>query len=147
MEGTMTLGPLEYTVIGFNRPDFSGRIVPEIQRVVEKKIIRLVDVVFVQKTADGEIDIVELDESDDPRFAGFAGLLEDRMGLLSPEDVATLAESLPVDSAALILLFEHRWAVAIKEALADAGGFLVARETISPEALEMLNAELDEASA
>ena len=141
----MTLGPLEYTVIGFDRPDFTGRIIEEIERVVEKKIIRLVDVVFVQKDAAGEIDVVELDESDDPRFAGFAGLLADRMGLLTPEDVATLAVSLPPDSAALILLFEHRWAVRIKEALADAGGFLVARETIAPEALEMLNAELESA--
>jgi len=142
----MTLGPLEYLVIGFDRPTFKGAIAEEIEKVVEKRIIRLVDVVFVEKRANGEVDIVELDESDDPRFAGFAGLLEDRMGLLPPEDVAALAESLPPDSAALILLFEHRWAAKIKDAIAAAGGFLVARETIAPEALEMLNAELDAAS-
>jgi uncharacterized membrane protein len=143
----MTLGPLEYTVIGFDRPDFDGSIAEEIGKVVEKKIIRLVDVVFIQKTASGEVDIVEIDNVRDPRFANFAPLLEDTMGLLTPDDIATIGENLPADSAALILLFEHRWAVKIKEAIADAGGFLVARETIAPESLEMLNAELDAASA
>jgi hypothetical protein len=139
----MTLGPLEYTVIGFDRPDFDGSIAEEIGKVVEKKIIRLVDVVFVQKDAAGEVVVVEIDNVRDPRFANFAPLLEDTMSLLTPEDIATIGENLPVDSAALILLFEHRWAVKIKEAIVDAGGFLVARETISPESLEMLNAELD----
>ena len=143
----MTLGPLEYIVIGFDRPDFTGAIATEIEKVVEKRIIRLVDVVVAQKAADGDVTIIELDEGDDPHFAAFAGLLGDRMGLLTAEDIAGLAESLPADSAALVLLFEHRWAEHIKEAIVEAGGFLVARETIAPEALEVLNAELATASA
>ncbi len=52
----MTLGPLEYIVIGFDRPDFTGRIATEIEKVVEKRIIRLVDVVVAQKDADGNVD-------------------------------------------------------------------------------------------
>jgi uncharacterized membrane protein len=147
MEGFMTLGPLEYIVIGFDRPDFTGAIAKEIEKVVEKRIIRLVDVVVAQKDAAGDVQIVEIDNVRDPRFASFAPLLEDRMGLLTPEDVLTLAEGLPVDSAALIMLFEHRWAEKIKDAVAEAVGFLVARETVAPELLEALNAELDAASA
>ena len=139
----MRLGPLEYTVIGFDRPTFDGSIADEIGKVVEKRIIRLVDVVFVEKDAAGEVEIVEIDNVRDPRFAKFAPLLKDRMGFLPPEDVLALAEGLPKDSAALILLFEHRWAEHIKVAIAEAGGFLVARETIAPEALEMLNAEVE----
>lgn len=143
----MTLGPLEYTVIGFDRPTFDGSIAEEIGKVVEKKIIRLVDVVFVEKDAAGKVDIVEIDNVRDSRFASFAPLLQDRMGLLTPEDIATLAESLPSSSAALVLLFEHRWAEHIKDAIANANGFLVSREYIVPEALALLNAELDAASA
>ena len=139
----MTLGPLEYTVIGFDRPTFDGSIADEIAKVVEKRIIRLVDVVFVVKDAAGEIEIVEIDNVRDPRFANFAPLLKDRMGFLPPEDVLALAEGLPKDSAALILLFEHRWAEKIKGAIANANGFLVARDYISPESLEMLNAEVE----
>ncbi len=69
------------------------------------------------------------------------------MGLLTPEDIISLAEGLPVDSAALILLFEHRWAEKIKDAIVEAGGFLVARQTVAPELLAAVNAELEAASA
>jgi uncharacterized membrane protein len=143
----MTLGPLEYIVIGFDRPDFTGAIATEIEKVVEKRIIRLVDVVVAQKDVDGNVEIVEIDNVRDPKFASFAPLLEDRMGLLTPEDIVTLGEGLPNDSAALILLFEHRWAEKIKEAIIEAGGFLVARETVAPELLAAVNAEIEGASA
>jgi len=143
----MTLGPLEYTVIGFDGNRFNGEIAKEIEKVVEKKIIRLVDVVFILKDIDGEVTVVELDDKDDPRFAGFAPLMDDLMGLLTPEDIATIGERLPVNASALIVLFEHRWAERLKDAIAGAGGFLVSRETIAPEALEMLNAEINAASA
>ncbi len=139
----MTLGPLEYTVLGFEGNRFNGEIAKEIQKVVEKRIIRLVDVVMISKNIDGEVTVIELDNKDDPRFAGFAGLMDDLMGLMTPEDIASIGESLPDNTSALILLFEHRWAVKIKEAVDAAGGFLVSRDTISPEILELVNAELD----
>jgi len=44
-----------------------------------------------------------------------------------------------------VILFEHRWAVKLKVAMAAAGGFLVARETVAPEIMEMLNEELEAA--
>jgi uncharacterized membrane protein len=143
VEGFMTLGPLEYLVIGFDKPDFTGRIAEEVQKVIEKRIIRLVDVVAAEKDANGDVKIIEIDNVRDPKFASFAPLLEDRMGLLTEEDIIALEEGLPNDSAALIFLFEHRWAEKIKDAIAEAGGFLVARETVAPELLAALNAELE----
>jgi len=143
----VTLGPLEYTVIGFDQPDFKGEIAAEIKKVVDKRIIRLVDVVAIYKDALGKVDLIELDNADDPKFAPFAGLLEDRMGLLTPVDVAALAEGMPHNSAALALLFEHRWAENIKDAIGRAGGFLISRDYIVPEALAMLNEELEAEAA
>lgn len=139
----MTLGPLEYTVIGFDGNDFTGRIADEISRVVDSGTVALVDIVFITKDVDDSVVVVELDNHDDPRFAGFATLLEGLNGLLTPEDVDNIAGGLRGNSSALVLLFEHKWAVRLKEAIMDAGGFLVARETISPEALEMVNAEIE----
>ena len=49
----MTLGPLEYIVIGFDGNSFDGSIAREIEKVIDKKIIRLVDAVFVTRDADG----------------------------------------------------------------------------------------------
>jgi hypothetical protein len=139
----MTLGPLEYTVIGFEGNRFNGEIAHEISKVVEDGIVRLVDVLFITKNLDGEVTVVEVDNRDDPRFAGFAPLLNDLRGLLTEEDVVSIAEGIPANTSALALLFEHRWAEDLKDAIVSAGGFLVSRATVSPEILEQLNAELD----
>jgi uncharacterized membrane protein len=146
-EVTMTLGPLEYTVIGFEGNRFNGEIAKEIEKVVEKRIIRLVDVVFITKDIDGEVAVVEIDNKADPRFAGFAPMLQDLMGLLTPEDVVAIGDGLPKNTSALVLLFEHRWAEKIKDAMGAAGGFLISRNTIPPEVLELVNAELEAATA
>ena len=143
----MTLGPLEYIVIGFEGNRFDGSIAREIGKVVDKKIIRLVDAVFVGKNADGEAVILELDNEDDPRFAALQPLLADRMGLFTPEDLESIAMSLPPDTAGLALLFEHRWAEDIKDAMTEAGGFLVDRVVVPPEVLEEVAAEIEAASA
>ena len=139
----MTLGPLEYTVIGFEGNRFNGEIAREIGAVVNSGIIALVDVVFITKDIDGNPSAVELDNKDDPRFAGFTPMLDGLMGLLTPEDIDQIAADLPANTSALVLLFEHRWAVDIKRAIAGAGGFLISRQTIAPEVLELVNVELE----
>jgi hypothetical protein len=141
------LGPLECVVIGFDGARFDGAIAREIERVVENGTIRLVDIVFVGKDADGTARIVELDNKADPAFASFAGLLGDRMALLTPEDLEHVAAQLPPDTSGMALLFEHRWAEHIKEAMAAAGGFLVGRTVIAPEVLEAARQELEEHAA
>jgi hypothetical protein len=138
------LGPLEYIVIGFAGNKFDGSIAREIEKVVENKTIRLVDVVFVAKDSAGDVLILELDNKDDPRFAPFATLLGDRMALLTPEDLEHVAAELPADTSGMVMLFEHRWAEHIKEAMAAAGGFLVGRSVIPPEVLEALSSELED---
>ena len=57
------------------------------------------------------------------------------MGLFTPEDIASIGEGLPDNTSALALLFEHRWAERLKDAVAAAGGFLVSRDTVPPEDL------------
>ena len=143
----MVLGPLEYTIIGFEGNEFNGLIADEIARVVDQGIISLVDAVVITKDAAGDIALLEIDNKDDPRFAGFSGLLAGTAGLLTPEDIAVIAISIPERTTALVLLFEHRWAVRVKQAIQGAGGFLISRTTISPEALELVNAELEAETA
>ena len=113
----MTLGPLDYTVIGFAHNNFDGSIAREIGKVVDAGIVRIVDVVFVTKDEGGKVDVVELDNIADTHFAGFAPLIADRMGLLTPEDIAAIADGLPTDTSALIILWENKWAEKIKAAI------------------------------
>jgi len=139
----MTLGPLEYTVIGFEGNRFNGEIARELAAVVDSGVIALVDLVFVTKDIDGNVAVLEVDNKEDPRFADFAPLLQGLSGLLTGEDVLKIGEGLAANQSALVVMFEHRWAVRVKKAIIGAGGVLVARELVSPESLEMLNAELD----
>jgi hypothetical protein len=111
--------------------------------VVENDTIRLIDVVIVAGDATGSSAIVELDNKDDPRFAPFAALLGGRMALLTPEDREYLAAQLPPDTTGLVMLFEHRWAEQIKDAIAEAGGRLVGRSVVPPEVLAALSDELE----
>jgi hypothetical protein len=141
----MTLGPLEYTVVGFEGNNFDGSIADELARVVESGVISVVDLVFVGKGEDGHTRIVELDNKEDPRFDAFAPMLQGLTGLLTEEDIEEIAADLDPNTSALVIMFEHRWAVRLKEAMINAGGFLVARETIPPESLELLNAEIEAA--
>jgi len=143
----MTLGPLEYTVIGFRKGTFDGSIAREIGKVVDQNIIRIVDIVFIDTDAQGNTVVLEIDAKEDPAFEAFAPILQNRMGLFTPEDIETLGESLPPETSALAILFEHRWAEDVKDAIANAGGFLVARAVIPPEVLEEVSAELEASSA
>jgi hypothetical protein len=139
----LTLGPLEYLVIGFNGNHFDGSIAHEIGKVVESRTIRIVDLVFIHRDDTGKALIAELDAKSDPRFASFAGLLGDTMGLFTPEDLEVVAASMPDNTSALVVLFEHHWAVDVKVALEAAGGFLISRSVIPPEVLEEIQAELE----
>jgi hypothetical protein len=139
----LTLGPLEYLVIGFNGNHFDGSIAREIGKVVESRTIRIVDLVFIHRDDTGKALIAELDAKSDPRFASFAGLLGDTMGLFTPEDLEVVAASMPDNTSALVVLFEHHWAVDVKVALEAAGGFLISRSVIPPEVLEEIQAELE----
>jgi hypothetical protein len=143
----MTLGPLEYTVIGFRKGNFDGSIAHELGKVADQGIIRIVDIVLIDVDAQGNTAVLEIDAKDDPAFESFAPILQNRMGLFTSEDIETLAESLPPETSALAVLFEHHWAVDIKEAIEEKGGFLVARAVIPPEVLEEVSAELEAQTA
>ena len=116
----MTLGPLEYTVIGFrDNEHFTGAIADELQKVVHRGVIRIVDVVFVAKSEAGELAVIEADGLDQKAFAALKPALEDHMGLLTAEDVATLAELIEPGTSAMMIMFEHRWAEKLKDAITE----------------------------
>jgi hypothetical protein len=143
----MTLGPLEYLVIGFKGDQFDGGIAKELEKTVASGIVRIVDIVFVAKNSGGTTTIVEIDNKDDHQFDSFRRLLADTQALFTRDDLEQLADTMPAGTAGLVLLFEHRWAEAIKEAMAERGGFLVARSVIPGDVLEDLSAELEQREA
>jgi uncharacterized membrane protein len=132
----MDVGPVEILVVSFPGNEFSGEIAPALEELVEAGTIRVIDLVFVTKGADGEILGVELSELDEAMSAAFRPHVEEPSGLLSDEDIADLGAELEPDSSAAILLFEHVWATRFRDAVLGSGGELVASIRIPKEVVD-----------
>jgi Family of unknown function (DUF6325) len=139
----MTLGPLDYLVVGFPGNQFKGEIAPALAEASAKGIIRIVDLVFVMKDAAGETTTLEMKDLPEELKEAFASVAEDAQGLFTPEDIVALTDTLPPDNSALIVLYEHLWAIRIKEALLNANAVLIAQGRIPQEAHADFDDELD----
>jgi uncharacterized membrane protein len=139
----MTLGPLDYLVVGFPGNQFKGEIAPAINEARQKGIIRLVDLVFILKDQTGGTVIMELTDMPEDVKTAFRGASGDVAGLLTAEDISTLAQDVPPGNSALIVLYEHTWAIRIKEALINANGVLITQGRIPQELHADFDDELD----
>lgn len=141
----MTLGPLEFVVVGFEGNRFTGQILPELRAAREKGIIRVVDLFLIKKDEDGNIATMELSDLSGEEAEQFAFLTGDILSLLAPEDIEQTARNIPNNSSAALLLFEHTWAIGLKEAIRNAGGVALAGGLVAPDVLQTLEAELEAA--
>jgi len=128
--------PLEYALIGFEGDKFSGKIVPELVDLAARGVVRFVDIVFIQKDEDGNTDTIELNDLDPEVYEMFVPMGEHVSSLFTTDDLAIAASKLPVNSAALLLLWENLWVADLRKAIVDAGGQLVERSQIAPEVVE-----------
>ncbi|MFE2727421.1 DUF6325 family protein [Kitasatospora sp. NPDC059327] len=132
----MTIGPVEYVVIAFPGNRFSGEIAPELRRLVQNGTVRIIDLTFVKKAADGSVTQIELQSLDPDESSVFADIDGEIGGLFSAEDVALIARELVPDSSAAVLAWENTWAAPIAQAVRRAGGLLVAHERIPAPVVE-----------
>ncbi len=127
----MALGPIELLVIGFPGNQFTGGILPEIERLVDNDIITLVDALLIYKDDDGEVEIIELDQIDAGQdVAALGKFLEESNGLISEEDMEGFATALEPGSSAAALAFEHTWFRPLRDDLIGSGGILLANMRI-----------------
>ena len=99
--------PVEYLIIRFPGNRFSGAIAPELAQLVESGIIRIIDLVFVKKDADGEVTIFEIDALDEAPDLGLDDLDGEAGGLLNEEDLELAAAALAPDSSAALIVWEQ----------------------------------------
>jgi hypothetical protein len=133
-EALEEMGPVDWIVIGWpgKRPD-GAELAPMIVDLVERGIIRLLDIAFVAKGDDGAITALDLDHlgADSP-FAVFAGASS---GLVDHADVEAAAAGMDPGDSAAILLYENRWAAPLAVALRRSGGLLLADGRIEIQAV------------
>jgi hypothetical protein len=129
------LGPVDYLVVEFppGAANFTGEMAAEIGRLVDAKIIRVLDLLILQKDADGTVEALEIDDLDqvDELRAAETQLAE----LLAEEDVAHLAAAMEPGSIAGVLVWENLWAAPFASAARRAGGQLIASGRIPIQAV------------
>jgi hypothetical protein len=136
----MTTGPVEYIIVGFPGNKFNGEIAPELGKLVDSGTIRILDLVFITKDADGNVDAVEFEDHDD--VALFNALEGEVGGLISAEDIDYAAADLEPNSSAALLIWEDVWATPFIEAMRASGGVLIEGSRIPHDLIEAAEAEL-----
>jgi hypothetical protein len=129
------MGPIDCVVIEFPDGQPKGEAAPLLLDLVDRGIIRILDLVFITKDEDGTIaglEITDLDNKGAGELVVFAGA---SAGLLTDEDRQEAGNALAPGTAGAVLMYENRWAAPFAKAVRKAGGQLVAFERIPVQAV------------
>ena len=132
----MSIGPVEYIIVAFPGNRLKGEIVPALAELVEAGTLRIIDLAFVMKDADGVVVTAEMGDLDSEVFKAFDALSPETMGLLNQEDLAAAGEELEPNSSAALLVWEDVWATKLRDAILNAGGELLDLERIPHEVVK-----------
>lgn len=135
----MAVGPVDVYIIGFPGNKFSGRIAPAIMELVENGTIRIIDLLFVTKDADGTLTTLEANDIGEDG-AAFVGIDVSHPGALGDEDAEEVADDLPAGSSALLIAYENTWVGKVVDALRDADAVLIDSIRIPADVVEAFEA-------
>ena len=164
-------GPVQMLVLEFDRTEFEGEILPELERLKEAGIVRLIDLLFVRKPVGGEIEVVQtsdLSQDEAETFGAIVGALVG-FGTGSEEETLRAAEAgaeeledghffgdsevwylgdaIPEGKSAAVALLEHTWAIPLRDKIISAGGTAIADEWIHPADLVAIGAAASDLAA
>ena len=134
------MGPISYLIVEFPGTRMTGEAFPILVDLVDKGVIRILDLQFVTHDADGPIRAIELADIDHDGTFDLAIFEGSSAGLLDDSDLADATSVIEPGSSAAILIFENRWATRFTEALRRSNGQLVAAGYIP---LDTVAASLD----
>lgn len=146
MDDLEHMGPIDYVLIEWPGRQPNGQIAPIVVDLVERGIIRVLDLAFIAKAEDGSVAGLEISDLGDQgeQLRVFEGASS---GLVSDQDIAEAADALDSGTAAALLVFENRWAAPFASAVRRSGGQLVANGRIPVQAILAALDAADEAEA
>jgi uncharacterized membrane protein len=168
--GKLPFGPVQMLVIAFDRTQFEGEIMPELERLKEADIVRMIDMIFVRKT-DGQVETIQASDLSTEEAEDFGALVGALIGagmgeeeeveaglvagaeagsdghVLDESEVWYLADAIPEGTSAAVVLLEHRWAIPLREKIIAADGVLLADAWIHPSDLIAIGAAAAAAQA
>lgn len=122
----MSHGPVDFIMIGFEDAGISPDVANGIKSLIQSDTIRIIDLIFVEKSDAGQLRVLELHELADDEYESWNVIVDDLEGMLTEDDAHHLAEDLPAGQAAVLALYENVWARDLSEAIMAAGGEVVA---------------------
>lgn len=136
----MAHGAVEVIALSFPSEGPGPRVVEEFRKLVGAGTIVLLDALYVVQGPDDSWRVIEVEE--DEQFMAVAGLEFSTPELLSAEDGELIAASLESGTSAVVVAYEHVWALPLRAAIAEAGGELALQVRITPESVEAAEAAL-----
>src|SRR5918996_1667056 len=131
MEAHEELGPIDIVVIAYPADaPMTGEAVPIVMDLVERGIIRVLDVLFVMQNEDGTFSGFEAKDLEPDRVGDFKVFEGATSGLLGEEDVATASQGLEPGSAAVMIVYENSWAAPFAAAVRRNGGVVIDNQRI-----------------
>ncbi|WP_415950137.1 DUF6325 family protein [Streptomyces sp. KLOTTS4A1] len=138
-----SIGPVDVAVIAFEGNRFNGEVAPALRDLQKDGTVRVLDLSFVRKGADGSVEIVELGDAEVD--ADFRQVVEAPFDLFSDEDLHRIGDELPALSSALVVAWENSWAARLGAAIRGSHGELRMFERIDRDTVAAAVAALDAA--
>jgi Family of unknown function (DUF6325) len=129
------LGPVDWIVVEFPGSKFNGKIAPALADLVQRGLIRVLDLLILKKDEDGTLEAFEIGDLDDTELGELRAYERELAMLLSEDDVLNLANAIEPGSSAAVLIWENLWAAPFGSAVRESGGQLVASGRIPVQAL------------
>lgn len=163
------IGPIQMLVVGFDPDaDYRGAILEELESLSSRGLIRVLDLQFVRKAENGDLFALETSDLTDEEVIEFGAIISGLIGLgeggaegalagaeagalaaaeraygLTPADIDAIAKDLKPGEAVGMLLFEHRWAAKLRQAVRTTGGYPIAQGFLTAEVLFMIGREVE----
>jgi uncharacterized membrane protein len=149
------IGPVQLLVVGFQDPEFRGEVLAQLQTLREQDLVRVIDILVVNKDADGAVTTAQLTDLSEGEAQELGDVVKALVGLgeiaggdaegaaalwsqedgLGEDELLDVLEEIPPSTAVAIALLEHRWALPLREAIVDAGGFPILDTWVHPRDL------------
>ena len=132
----MAVGPVRRGDHRLPGNKFTGRIVPALRELVDSGTVRILDLLFVMKDADGVTTTIDMSDLDPESGPAFLQVSVNTPGALGPEDAEEVAEDLEPNSSALLVAFENSWAARFVAACREADAVVIDQIRIPADVVE-----------
>jgi len=137
-----SIGPVDVAIVLFEGNEFNGDVAPAIAELQQNGTVRIIDIAFVIKDAEGNGAVLEL--ADEAIAEAFESITEEQFELLSQEELDEIADSLEPNSSALVIVWENSWAARLGAAVRNSKGQVIVMERIPRETVLAAIAALNE---